>query len=104
MPHQSRRSFLRHGLLGLAALPFGAALLSRSAQANELPRLSLDNGQARALDYVEVASEASNNAVWAEGETCSNCMFFNAENNGCQLFPRHSVEAKGWCQSWAPKA
>lgn len=103
MSHQSRRSFLRHGLLGLAALPFGTTLLPRSVQADELPRLSLDNAQARALDYVEVASEASDNAAWAEGETCSNCMFFNAENNGCQLFPRNSVEPQGWCQSWAPR-
>ena len=101
MAKHSRRDFLRHSLLGIAALPLG--VLSRTALAQSLPRLDTDNAQAKALGYVENASDASGNAAYEEGETCANCMFFNAETEGCQLFPQNSVEPGGWCQSWTAK-
>ncbi|WP_306169098.1 high-potential iron-sulfur protein [Halomonas sp. MMSF_3323] len=103
MAKHSRRDFLRHSLLGIAALPLGAGVLSRTALAQSLPRLDIDNAQAKALGYVENASDASGNAAYEEGETCANCMFFNAETEGCQLFPQNSVEPGGWCQSWTAK-
>lgn len=97
---QSRRTFLRIGLLSVAALPLGAGILSRQAFAQSLPRLDPDNEQAQALNYVEVAAQASDHPSYAEGETCSNCMFFDRRTEGCQLFPQNSVEPGGWCQSW----
>lgn len=100
MATHSRRTFLRRGLLSLAALPMGAGILSRQAFAQTLPRLDPDNRQAQALNYVEEAARASDHPSYAEGETCSNCMFFEQRNEGCQLFPQHSVEPGGWCQSW----
>ena len=100
MANPSRREFMRHSLLGLAALPLGAGILSKSAFAQELPRLDPASDQAQALNYVEDASEASDHPAYEEGERCDNCMFFQADNEGCQLFPQNSVEPGGWCQSW----
>ncbi|ATJ81700.1 high-potential iron-sulfur protein [Halomonas beimenensis] len=104
MADHSRRDFMRHSLLGLAALPLGAGILSRTAFAQELPPLDPDSDQAKALNYVETASEASDHPAYAEGETCANCMFFQADTQGCQLFPQNSVNPGGWCQSWTAQA
>ncbi|WP_458526703.1 high-potential iron-sulfur protein [Onishia taeanensis] len=100
MANQSRRDFMRNSLLGLAALPLGAGILSRQALAQDLPRLDPENPQAKALNYVVEASDASDHPAYADGEKCSNCMFYNADTQGCQLFPQNSVEPAGWCQSW----
>ncbi|MHB0776331.1 high-potential iron-sulfur protein [Halomonas sp. WWR20] len=103
MANQSRRDFVRHSLLGLAALPLGAGILSQRALAQELTPLDPDNPQAKALNYVTDASQASDHPAYSEGEHCANCMFFVEANHGCQLFPQHSVEPQGWCQSWTKK-
>ncbi|PMR76632.1 high-potential iron-sulfur protein [Billgrantia endophytica] len=102
MANQSRRDFMRNSLLGVAALPLGAGILSKQAFAETLPRLDPNDEQAQALNYVEVADEASDHPAYEEGEYCDNCMFFEPDTEGCQLFPQHSVEPRGWCQSWAP--
>jgi hypothetical protein len=91
---------MRNSLLGLAALPLGAGILSRQALAQDLPPLDPENPQAKALNYVTQASDASDHPAYADGEKCSNCMFYNADTQGCQLFPQNSVAAGGWCQSW----
>ncbi|GAB2791532.1 hypothetical protein GCM10027040_17020 [Halomonas shantousis] len=103
MANQSRRDFMRNSLLGLAALPLGAGILSQRALAQELTPLDPDNPQAKALNYVTDASQASGHPAYEEGEHCANCMFFKEANHGCQLFPQHSVEPGGWCQSWTQK-
>ncbi|WP_339883465.1 high-potential iron-sulfur protein [Vreelandella maris] len=104
MANKSRRDFMRNSMLGLAALPLGAGILSKTAFAQELPRLDPSSSNAQALNYVEDASEASDHPAYEEGERCDNCMFFNAETEGCQLFPENSVEPGGWCQSWTARA
>lgn len=103
MANHSRRTFMRHSLFGLAALPLGASLLSSRALAQELPPLDVENPQAKALNYVTDASQASDHPAYAEGEHCANCMFFKEANSGCQLFPQNSVAAEGWCASWTAK-
>lgn len=100
LAEQSRRAFLRNSLLGVAALPMGIGILSRQAFAQSLPRLDPNDEQAQALNYVEAAEQASDHPAYEEGETCSNCMFFERRSEGCQLFPQNSVEPGGWCQSW----
>lgn len=104
MANQNRRDFMRHSLLGLAALPLGAGVLSQRAFAQELPRLDPQDPQAKALNYVENAAEASGHPAYEEGEHCANCMFFQEANANCQLFPQNSVEPEGWCQSWTQQA
>ncbi|MBW6390906.1 high-potential iron-sulfur protein [Billgrantia antri] len=96
----SRRTFLRRSLVAIAALPLGAGVLSRQAFAQSLPKLDPSDEQAQALNYVEVAEQASDHPAYEEGEACHNCMFFQRRNESCQLFPQNSVESGGWCQSW----
>ncbi|SFX34079.1 high-potential iron-sulfur protein [Marinospirillum alkaliphilum] len=103
MSQNSRRAFLKKGLFGLAALPFGMGALTSQAFAQALPPLSEDAPQAKALNYVKVAADASNHPKFQAGQYCDNCMFWRPANNGCALFPQNSVEAKGWCQSWVKK-
>lgn len=103
MARNSRRDFMRNSLLGLAALPLGAGILSKRALAQDLPRLDPSSDQAQALNYVEVASEASDHPAYEEGERCDNCMFWQPDSQGCQLFPQNSVEPGGWCQSWTAR-
>ncbi|MGM0825151.1 MAG: high-potential iron-sulfur protein [Pseudomonadota bacterium] len=100
MANQSRRAFMRNSMLSLAALPLGAGILSKKAFAQELPRLDPSSSNAQALNYVEDAADASDHPAYEEGQRCDNCMFYNADNEGCQLFPENSVEPAGWCQSW----
>ncbi|WP_290788246.1 high-potential iron-sulfur protein [Halomonas sp.] len=104
MANHSRRDFMRNSLLGLAALPLGVGILSKTAFADTLPRLDPSADQAQALNYVEVAEDASDHPAYEEGEVCDNCMFWVADSEGCQLFPQNSVEPKGWCQSWTAQA
>ncbi|MGS2744192.1 high-potential iron-sulfur protein [Halomonas sp. LS-001] len=104
MANQSRRDFMRNTMLGLAALPLGAGILSKTAFAQDLPRLDPSATNAQALNYVEDASDASDHPAYEEGEVCDNCMFYTADNQGCQLFPQNSVEPNGWCQSWTAAA
>lgn len=102
MTDERRRIFLRQGLLGLAALPLGAGLLARHSTAQALPPLDPDSEEARALSYVENASDASQHPAYSAGESCRNCLFFEADTQGCQIFPQYRVTPDGWCQSWAP--
>ena len=104
MADQHRRDFIRHGLLGLAALPLSTGLLANSAQAEELPRLDPDSPQAKSLGYVTNIAKAKDNPTYQAGEHCANCMFFKQANNGCQVFPQYSVVPDGWCQSWTKQA
>lgn len=104
MANQSRRDFMRTSLLGLAALPLGAGILSKTAFAQDLPRLDPSADQAQALNYVEDAADAADHPAYEEGERCDNCMFYQADSEGCQLFPQNSVEPAGWCQSWTAQA
>lgn len=100
MATQSRRYFMCRSLIGLAALPLGARIVTSNAFAADLPRLDPDNAQAQALDYVEDASQAQGHDAYEEGSRCSTCRFFRPDTEGCQLFPQNSVEPNGWCKSW----
>lgn len=102
MSQLSRRSLLKKGLFGLAALPVGMGVLTSQSFA-ALPALEESAPQAKALNYVKVAADASGHAKFKADAYCDNCMFFRADNNGCNLFPQNSVEPKGWCQSWVKK-
>ncbi|GLR64646.1 high-potential iron-sulfur protein [Marinospirillum insulare] len=103
MSQMSRRSLLKKGLFGLAALPLGMGALTSKSFAAALPALSEDAPQAKALNYVKSAADASGHAKYQAGQECDNCMFWKPANNGCALFPQNSVEPKGWCQSYVKK-
>ena len=76
-----------------------------------------DDGRRRFLGYaalVALAPLAANqavaqtNATFKPGRECSNCMLYKGTAGQaygpCQLFPKNSVAAKGWCSAWVKKA
>lgn len=102
MDTPNRRRFLRMSALALAA-PFAARLAVPEARAQALPKLPLDHPQAKALGYVEDATQTKH-ASFKAGSNCANCQFFTAANGACTLFQGFSVPAAGWCAAWAKKA
>jgi hypothetical protein len=102
--NQGRRHFL--GLAGTAAGAIAlASALPRSARADDLPHLTLDDPTAKALNYTEDASKAA--GTHQAGQTCANCNFYQggtAAFGPCQLFPGKAVNLKGWCSGYAKKA
>ncbi len=94
----SRRRLLQRLALGvpLAAL----AVITRQAQA--APLLSVNDPQAKAVGYVEDASQAKGAT---KGNSCANCALYQGASGSaqgaCQLFAGYEVRAAGWCSSWA---
>lgn len=104
----SRRRFLIHAAVATVALPvlarsIGNAHAAAAAPAVTLPKLPLDNPQAKALTYVEDTTK-STAPTHKAGSDCANCQFFTAGTNACALFKGFSVAPKGWCAGWAKKA
>jgi hypothetical protein len=101
---ESRRRFLKVAAgTTVAAVVMGG--LPRFARAADLPPVTEADPTAKALGYVEDASK-STNAKRTAGAGCNNCQFYSGGATGrgpCQLFPGKSVNAKGWCISYAPK-
>lgn len=108
----SRRRFLGYAAL-VALAPVAASEAQAQAKpaakppAKALPRLPLDNPQAKALAYVEKTAGLKHPAFKA-GSNCANCVFYTGTAGPaygpCNLFPQHTVAAQGWCSGWAKKA
>lgn len=103
----SRRNFLRAGIATAVAVPFGRLALDGRAHAQDLPKLSEDDPQAKALKYVQDASQVESDAR-KEGASCANCQLYqgspDAEWGKCSIFPGKLVNSQGWCTAWTPKA
>ncbi|MDX1608579.1 MAG: high-potential iron-sulfur protein [Halofilum sp. (in: g-proteobacteria)] len=101
---ERRRRLLRGIGLTVLAVPAAGMLGPRAAGAAEKPKLDPSQGQAKALQYVHDAAEASGNAAYQEGANCANCTHWtggDSEWGGCNLFPNHVVAREGWCAAWA---
>lgn len=98
---ESRRRLLRN--IALAASLGTLASARLRAAGEELPLLSVEDPQAKAVKYVEDARQAKE----AEGNTCANCSLYNGKDGspqgGCQIIKGKSVKAAGWCNGWAPQ-
>ena len=104
--NSGRRQFLRGAVAGVIAAPVAGLLGGRAALAADQPRLDPSAGQAKALNYVHDAAEASDNPAFKEGADCANCLQWtggNAEWGGCNIFPGKLVNPNGWCTAWARK-
>lgn len=101
----SRRRFLGY-TAAAAALPLVFKSLPADAAA-PLPKLTLDNPQAKALAYTENAATVKH-AAFKPGSSCANCALYKGAAGQaygpCSLFPQNTVAAKGWCSAWAKKA
>jgi len=96
---KTRRHFLVVSAAGIGALPLAGLLHPEASRAADLPKLSLEDPTAKALNYVEQST--------TEGQQCNNCQFWQGGDvdwGPCPLFPGKSVSAQGWCKSWTKKA
>jgi len=87
-----------------------AAAAGESSNPTSLEALSEDDPQAKALSYVDDASDinAERFPQFEAGQLCSNCALYLGEDGSmsgpCSIFPGKSVQASGWCSVYAPKA
>ena len=128
MPNQcctdsGRRNFIKLSAIGLTIAPLANLLVNNSVQAiatkrekPQVPNLSEDDPQAKALHYKENATTA--NAIGREdNQFCSNCQLYTGQPNEewgpCAIFsyrinPKtntpYMVSAQGWCRGWGPRA
>ena len=75
----------------------------------DLPKLSVDDPQAKALGYKHDGSEVDQSAYarYEPGQLCSNCALFQGDEGdewaGCSIFPGRAVNANGWCSAYVAK-
>jgi len=103
----ARRKFIQ---LSAAAAAGCIIQPARDAKAQDLPQLATDDPMAMAMKYTHDASsvDPSARANPAADQDCSNCALIQGADGDewrpCQIFQGKSVNAKGWCSVWAPKA
>jgi hypothetical protein len=108
--NKSRRQAVRMVLASIASVPLINLVNVAAAQAEDLPHLSEDDPQAKALSYAHDATQANRvekQGVAADEQFCHNCQFVQTaegEWRPCLLFPGKAVNENGWCMSWGPKA
>ena len=98
-----RRRLLRGALMGIAAAPLATmSVRGSNALAQDMPRLSEDDPQAIALNYVHNAADKDD--MREPGAICGNCRLYlgdpDAEWGGCTAFPGKLVNVDGWCSAW----
>src|SRR5262245_29835451 len=95
----SRRHFLTQAITATAVVTFASNAIADQAapKAAKLPKLPLDNPQAKALAYTEDASTVKH-PQFKPGSHCANCNLYKGAKGEaygpCQIFPQHSVAAK----------
>ncbi|MCS4503439.1 hypothetical protein KBTX_02683 [wastewater metagenome] len=105
---ESRRRFLRAGLLGAAAVPLSTLMVGRKAHAqSDMPKLAEDDPAAQALSYTHDYT-TTDNPAHQEGAHCANCQLYTGDPNAdwgpCSAFPGKRVNTQGWCSAWVKKA
>jgi hypothetical protein len=98
----ARRRFIGGAAIALAVVPF-APSLAGIANAATLPKLPVDQPQAKALAYTPDA-RTTTHPGYKPGSNCANCQFFTAATSACALFAGFAVEPAGWCSAWSKKA
>jgi hypothetical protein len=98
----ARRRFIKIAAAGVAAAPFGSALLSGQAHAQTY--VSETAPTAKALNFVH---DAAKSTLRKDTKArCDNCNFYTVKTAGkdgnCTVL-QGLVPAAGWCTSWVPK-
>ena len=105
------KTMTRRGFVGAAAVavPVAAILSSRTALAEDKPKLDVNDPVAKALMYVEDAAKVDKTKApsFKAGSNCANCAQVPAGSSGdwlpCNAVPGKLVAAKGWCTAWVAK-
>jgi hypothetical protein len=97
LANPARRTLLKNLSIGLSLAPLAA-----TANSAAVPLLSDTDPAAKAVHYVE---DASNAKEAQPGANCSNCSIYSgsggAAQGPCTLFPGKLVKAAGWCNAWS---
>lgn len=103
----SRRNLLRKGAAAVTAVFLGRLVIGDQSQAEDMPKLSEDDPQAKGLKYTHDASTVDS-PMRKEGAICANCMHWQADQEttwgGCAIFPGKAVNKDGWCTAWVAKS
>lgn len=95
----TRRGLLRSGLqMTLAGVVVSASTVARAQGEKSCLDGKMDPGLAESMNFTEHSTTAN--------QTCSNCGLFDGDGSACahcQIFSC-TVNPKGHCDSWAPKA
>ncbi|AJR08484.1 high-potential iron sulfur protein 2 [Photobacterium gaetbulicola] len=95
----NRRNFLKLGLASVIGITVGKELLVKPAHASDLPHLTEDDPQAKALQYVHQAADSDKH--------CGNCALIQGNDGDewrpCAIFPGKAVNTNGWCSAWVKK-
>ena len=101
----SRRRFIKLGVLGLATVPLSNLAL-RGAWAAD--KVSESDPMAKSLGYVEDAAKADQAKRGGTDRFCHNCQLYSGKageaSGSCSLFQGKLVTANGWCSAWVKKA
>jgi hypothetical protein len=107
---RSRREFFKHGLGIVAAVSVTELVANRVAFAADMAHLDEASAQATSLGYKNDGTKVDKAKFprYQAGMECSKCALFQgtggAEWGGCGIFAGQAVNAKGWCNAYAPKA
>lgn len=101
----TRRTFLK-GAAAVALIP----VVNLPGLAQAATKVPLDDATAKALKYVEDATQATRTdkmGVAGSDQLCSNCRFYVADAGeagwgACALFQNRLVAGPGWCAGWVP--
>jgi hypothetical protein len=99
MKKLSRREFVMSTATVVALSP-SILLTSRSVGAADMPKVELNDPQAKALSYAHESTNAEN--------ICANCQLYGAAADSawgsCAIFPGKLVAGKGWCSAWVKQS
>ncbi|SEP58204.1 Tat (twin-arginine translocation) pathway signal sequence [Ectothiorhodospira magna] len=99
----SRRSFLKFGAAGLAAIPVVSMGISTAAAAE---RLDESAPEAQALNYKHDTTQVDHPAH-SPDQKCINCLLYTdpsaTEWGACAVFPNKLVAANGWCTAYVAR-
>lgn len=102
--NRTRRALLGAAASGAVLIPLAGLFAARPALAAE--KLSEDDPQAKALEYVNDAS-TSKNPKRKEDQFCKNCNLVQSDSGEwrpCAIFRDKLVNENGWCTAWVKKA
>lgn len=102
-PSYDRRRLLRMALYALALAPLARLAMGDGVAAEDLSKLSLDDPQAKALNYQHDAGKVAAD-TYKQGQFCHNCKLYTGEDEAqwgpCSIFPGKRVNREGWCSAY----